>query len=61
MNIGDLVMMKEDSFKIMGVVVDAIMDEHYNEMVYKVVWMDELCDPSFATIDALEAVCKLVT
>jgi len=59
MNIGDLVMMKEDRFKIMGVVVDAFMDEHYNEMVYKVVWIDDLCDPSYATKKHLEAVCKL--
>ena len=53
-------MMKEDSFKIMGVIVEVVIDEHYNERVYKVFWMDDLCDPSYTTIDALEEVCKLV-
>ena len=61
MNIGDLVRMKDDSFKIMGVIVDVITDAYPPDIeVYKVVWIDDLCDPSFATKHNLEEVCKLV-
>ncbi len=58
MKVGDLVRMKEDSFKIMGVIVRAFVDDHNSLEVYKIVWMDDLCDPSYATRDDLEAVCK---
>ena len=58
MNIGDLVMMKEDSFKIMGVIV-RIIDRCTQPTCYKIVWIDDLCDPSYATKENLEAVCKL--
>tara|TARA_Y100000593_G_C4313370_1_gene339533 strand:- start:782 stop:967 length:186 start_codon:yes stop_codon:yes gene_type:complete len=61
MNIGDLVRMKEDSFKIMGVIVDVVTDDYEDIEIYKVVWIDDLCDPSYATKDNLEEVCKLVT
>ena len=63
MEVGDLVRMKDDSFKIMGVIVRVFMDDHYCREVYKIVWINDLCDPSYpsyATKDNLEAVCKLV-
>ena len=59
MQVGDLVMMKEDSFKIMGVIV-RVIDRGCENECYKIVWIDDLCDPSYATKENLEAVCKLV-
>ena len=60
MKVGYLVRMKEDCFKIMGVIVRVFMDDHNSLEVYKIVWMGDLCDPSYATKDDLEATCKLV-
>jgi hypothetical protein len=58
MKIGDLVKMKDCNLNIMGVIVHAFMgDSHLGtEEIYKIVWIDDLCDPSFATQDNLEAV-----
>ena len=61
MQVGDLVMMKEDCFKIMGVIVDIIVDNYEDIEVYKIFWMDDLCDVSYTTKESLEEVCKLVT
>jgi hypothetical protein len=57
---GDLVRMKEDDFKIMGIIVHVFMDDFNDHEIYKVEWFDELCDPSFTTKENLEAVCKVI-
>ena len=57
---GDLVKMKDCNLNIMGVIVEVFMDDYNDHKIYKIVWIDDLCDPSFATKDNLEAVCKVI-
>ena len=58
MQIGDLVRMKDCNLNIFGVIVLTFMCDLGLEEVYKIVWIDDLCDPSFATEENLEVLCK---
>jgi hypothetical protein len=58
MKIGDLVKFRGCDSNIIGVIVHAFMgDSHLGtEEIYKIVWIDDLCDSSFATKENLEAI-----
>jgi len=59
MQIGTLVKMKGDPHGILGVVSEVIDDQAVsNKNYYKVLWADEICDPSYADKQDLEIVCK---
>ena len=53
MRIGTIVRMKDDPWKILGLIV-----EIRNRDTIKVKWMDDLCDPTFVDRWCLEIVCK---
>ena len=56
MKVGDLVKMKDCNLNIMGVIVEAFFCDLSLETVLKIVWIDDLCDPSFATEENLEQI-----
>lgn len=56
MRIGSLVKMRDCKFNIFGVVVYVFMCDTGREEVYKIAWLDSLCDDSFATATVLEVV-----
>ena len=60
MRIGSLVKMIDDPWKILGVVIEVIDDRprSSDKVYYKVSWIDELCDPSYADEDVLEVLCE---
>ena len=56
MGVGTLVKMKDCNLSIFGVIIAVFMDDYNDNEVYKIVWIDDLCDPSYATKDNLEQV-----
>ena len=59
MQVGTIVRMIDDPWKILGVVIEVIDDRHRGDKIYyKVSWIDELCDPTYADEDVLEVICK---
>ncbi len=59
MHIGTLVKMRHDPHNIFGVITEIIDDSHVTgKFFYKVAWLDDLCDPSYADENNLEVVCK---
>ena len=56
MKVGDLVRMKDCKFNIFGVIVYVFMCDLGLEEVYKIAWIDDLCDDSFANATVLEVV-----
>ena len=58
MQVGDLVRMKDCNLNIMGVIVEAFFCDLSLETVLKIAWIDDLCDPSFANPENLEAICR---
>ena len=55
MKVGDLVRMKGCNLNIIGLIVEAFLCDLSLETVHKIVWIDDLCDPSYATEENLEA------
>ena len=59
MQIGTLVKMIGDPHNILGVITEVIVQPNINlPPHYKIVWIDDLCDPSYAEAVVLEVVCK---
>ncbi len=59
MQIGTLVKMIGDPHNVLGVVTEIVDDLAVNHRVYyKVVWVDDLCDPSYADEENLEVLCE---
>ena len=59
MQVGTLVKMKGDPHCVLGVISEVFGDGLIGwKMYYKVLWADELCDPSYADEQDLEVVCK---
>jgi len=59
MQVGTLVRMTGEPHGIFGVITEVIDDRHRNDKIYyKVSWIDDLCDPSYADEDVLEVICK---
>ena len=61
MQVGTLVKMKDDPHNVLGVITEVIDLDDFEESLplhYKVVWLDGICDPSYAEAVVLEVVCK---
>jgi hypothetical protein len=59
MQVGTLVKMKGDPHCVLGVISEVFGDGLIGwKMYYKVLWADEMCDPSYADEQDLEVVCK---
>ena len=61
MQVGTLVKMKGDPHCVLGVISEVIDDRAVSKgckIYYKVLWADEMCDPSYADEQDLEVVCK---
>ena len=59
MQVGSLVKMIDDPWKILGVITKVIEPwKRKQSPYYKVVWLDDLCDPSYCDEDGLEVVCE---
>jgi hypothetical protein len=59
MQVGTLVKMKGDPHCVLGVISEVFGDGLIGwKMYYKVLWADEICDPSYADEQDLEVVCK---
>ncbi len=59
MQVGTLVKMKGDPHCVLGVISEVFGDGLIGwKMYYKVLWADEMCDPSYANEQDLEVVCK---
>ena len=59
MQLGTLVKMKGDPHCVLGVISEVFGDGLIGwKMYYKVLWADEICDPSYADEQDLEVVCK---
>ena len=59
MQLGTLVKMKGDPHCVLGVISEVFGDGLIGwKMYYKVLWADEMCDPSYADEQDLEVVCK---
>lgn len=52
MKVGDLVMIKDCEYGIIGCIVEA----NPSDSSAKVVWADDLCDPSWVCLFDLEAI-----
>ena len=58
MQVGTLVKMKGDPHCVLGVISEVIDDSLIGcKIYYKVLWSDEMCDPSYADEQDLEVVC----
>ena len=53
MQVGTIVRMKGDPWKILGLIV-WVGDDH----TIKVKWLDNLCDPTFVDQWTVEVICK---
>ena len=53
MQVGTIVRMKGDPWKILGLIV-WVGDDH----TIKIKWLDELCDPTFVDQWTVEVICK---
>ena len=59
MKVGTLVRMVDEPHGIFGIITEVIDDTHRNDKIYyKVSWIDDLCDPSYADENVLETICK---
>ena len=58
MKVGDIVRMIDEPHKIMGVIVERLIDNDHNKAYYKVAWLHYLCDPSYADEDVLEVISE---
>ncbi len=59
MQIGTLVKMKGDPHCVIGVISEVIDDRLIGcKIYYRVLWADEICDPSYADEHDLEVLCK---
>lgn len=58
MQVGTLVKMKGDPHGVIGVISEAITVMPWNEICYKVLWADEICDTVYADERDLEVLCK---
>ena len=59
MQVGTLVKMKGDPHCVLGVISEVFGDGLIGwKMYYKVLWADEMCDPSYAEEQDLEVVSK---
>ena len=61
MQIGTLVKMIGDPHNVLGVITEVIgayAPHTHLPPHYKIVWIDDLCDPSYAEAVVLEVVCK---
>ena len=59
MQVGTLVKMKGDPHCVLGVISEVFGDGLIGwKVYYKVLWADEICDPSYADEQDLEVVCK---
>ena len=58
MQVGDLVRMTDEPHKIIGVIIERLIDSQYNRAYYKVSWMDDWCDSSYADEDVLEVISE---
>ena len=57
MQVGSIVRMIDDPHKVIGVISN-VVDNVSLGILYKVVWLDDLCDPCYCLDDALEVICK---
>ena len=57
MQIGSIVRMTDDPHKVIGV-IDKVIDNASLGVLYRVLWLDDLCDPCYCVEDGLEVVCK---
>ena len=58
MRVGTLVKMKGDPHGVLGVISEIRGGDGFVRLYYKVLWADEICDPSYADEENLEIVCK---
>ena len=59
MQIGTLVKMIGDPHNVLGVITEVVVLPTTNlPPHYKIVWIDDLCDPSYAEEVVLEVICK---
>ncbi len=63
MKVGDLVRMIDDPHNIVGVIVEELVDNdmyhsEYNGIYYRVSWLDNLCDTSYADESVLEVLSE---
>jgi len=56
MKVGDLVMIKDCEHGIIGCVIETRPCDIYAKASAKVVWADDLCDPSWVDLFDLEAI-----
>tara|TARA_R100000664_G_C2636856_1_gene63739 strand:+ start:192 stop:380 length:189 start_codon:yes stop_codon:yes gene_type:complete len=60
MKVGDLVKMVGDPHNIPGLITELLYDAHRNNRAYyKVNWLDDLCDSSYADADMLEVISEM--
>ena len=57
MQIGSIVRMIDDPHKVIGVISN-VVDNVSLGILYKVVWLDDMCDPCYCLDEALEVICK---
>ena len=60
MQVGSLVKMIDDPHRVIGIVTKVVPPCHRKtiETYYKVVWLDDLCDPCYCDEDGLEVICE---
>ena len=58
MKVGDLVRMIDEPHKIIGVIIERLIDNHHDKVYYKVTWLDDWCDSSYADEDVLEVISE---
>lgn len=63
MKVGDLVRMTDDPHDIVGVIVEELVDNdldhsEHNGIYYRVSWLDDLCDTSYADESVLEVISE---
>lgn len=57
MQVGSLVRLIDDPHKVLGV-IDKVVDSWNLGVLYRVLWLDDSCDPCYCDEDGLEVVCK---
>ena len=57
MQIGSLVKMIDDPQNVFGFISEVI-DNVSLGVLYRVVWLDDLCDPCYCDEDGLEVICE---
>ena len=56
MRIGTIVRIKDDPWKILGIIVHAELVNE--EWLYRVNWLDDLCDVTFVDQWSVEVICE---